>query len=34
LVRMMLSANLGAMNGSISLAVPHEAFCQVLFAIY
>ena len=25
LVRMMLSANLGAMNGSISLAVPHRA---------
>ena len=33
LVRMMLSANLGAMDGSMSLAVPHEAFCQVLFEL-
>ena len=30
-VRMMLSSNLGAMYGSMSLALPHEAFCQVLF---
>ena len=30
-VRMMLSSNLGATYGSMSLALPHEAFCQVLF---
>ena len=33
LVRMMLSANFGAMNGSMSFGVPHEAFCQVLFGV-
>ena len=31
LVRMILSSNFGAINGSISLGPPHEAFCQVLF---
>jgi hypothetical protein len=28
-----LSSNFGAINGSISFAVPHEAFCQVLFRV-
>ena len=31
LVRMILSSNFGAIKGAISAAVPHEAFCQVLF---
>ena len=30
-VRMTLFSNTGSANGSMSFAVPHEAFCQVLF---
>ena len=33
LVRMMLSSNFGAINGAISFAVPHEAFCLSLIHI-
>ena len=33
-VSSILFSNLGSTKGRISFSDPHEAFCQVLFAIY
>jgi hypothetical protein len=33
-VSMTLFWNSGSINGAMSSEFPHEAFCQVLFAIY
>ena len=33
-VRMILFSGFSSMKGLMSAAVPHEAFCQVLFLFY